>query len=183
MESGEYFLNAIFEIQREIAFLFSAIHKSTYFLRIYIVIRSDRMSRCIKRNTADDLFLNQIIHERVINSGAQFFIRGKTTADNFLLHLTDESLLFRMTRSIGLQRVRQAMCVVSRCCVVFMFGRRDTLLVLIAILGSKDSKIDMTFGGLRKIRFLCGDLRSRHVFEDKGHKEPPKQAVCADIIA
>ena len=182
MDSGEDFLDTVFEVQREIAFLFGSVHKSAHFLRVDIVIRGYRMSRCVKRHTADDLFPNQIIHKRIINSRAQFVVSSKTTTDDLLLHLAYKGLLFRVTRRVCAQRINQPVRVVSRSRIVFAFGRRDTFFVLVAILGAENAEVDMTFRRLGEIGFLRRDLRCRHIFKNKRHKEPTEQAVCADVI-
>lgn len=88
-----------------------------------------------------------------------------------------------MAFSVGTQRVNQPVGEMGSGGIVFPFGRRYALCILIAILCSEYAKIDMACGCLSEIRFLSGNLRCWQVLEDKRHKKLAQQCVCTDIVA
>ena len=165
----------------EATFLLSQVDEVTHLLRIDIVKRCHRVIRGIPREEPEHLLLLHIMDQRGIDSVTELIVGIEGLTHHLLLHLADESLLLRVARVRAFDK-DEAMSMCGTSGVKLPFGRRDALLILVAIELTVDAEVDVAMFGFMEVGFLRGEVDSGEFLEDKRHEELTQQRIRADVF-
>ena len=137
----------------------------------------------VKWGGAQLAMLLQVVHQRGVHRRMQVGVVGKAPADHFIAGTGNQRLHLEVLAAIAFALdVDEARLAQFGCAVELMFGRRDALCILIAILVAKQRQIDIAGCHFVQVGHAGRLILCRKLLKQERFKKTAQQRVIAQIV-
>ncbi len=140
--------------------------------------------RRIERPRANQLAVFEVLHQGGIQAADQLVSRGETAADELRFGLRYQRLRFGLTLGVAgaLDEDEPGLPLLGSP-IELALGRRDSLVVLEAVVASEQAEVDITPIHLAQVNLVGASVPRRQILEEEDREEPAQQGIALDEVA
>ena len=183
IEMGQQLKSGCIFLKRKAAQQSRPADKANHRLCIKVSQRCVRAYCRIKRPGTNQLQIFKRLHKSSINTNKQFGTGHKAPPYQLTARPLNQLPDFGMPGlSLRAFQKNQPCFVVQGCRIKFTFCWRKTISILISILVTEQSKIDIALFNFSEIKFISPAVSSRNILKQKRLKKPTHQGITTQIV-